>query len=102
MANDRLEFYRDRKGDHRWRRIASNGEIVGASSEGYRSKKDCEANANRDTNGDDWEFYRDKAGGYRWRCFSPVNKKQVGKSTEAFSSRRNAEENARLNGWRGK
>ena len=46
-------------------------------------------------------LYRDKRGGYRWRCFSPANKKQVGKSTEAFSSKKNAENNARINGWKG-
>jgi uncharacterized protein len=85
MAEHELNIYKDKKGEYRWRRTASNGEIVGASSEGYSSKKDCEANALRDTAADKWEFYKDKAGGHRWRCFSTANKKQVGKSTEAFS-----------------
>ncbi len=30
-----------------------------------------------------------------------LNKKQVGKATEAFSSKKNAENNARINGWKG-
>jgi uncharacterized protein YegP (UPF0339 family) len=47
-----------------------------------------------------FEVYRDKAGKHRWRCFSPANKKQVGKSTEAFSSSANAKNNARINGYR--
>jgi len=101
MAEYTLEIYKDKRGEFRWRRTAPNGEIVGASSESYKAKKDCEANANRDTGVDRWEFYKDKAGGHRWRCFSTVNKKQVGKSTEAFSSKKNAENNARINGYKG-
>lgn len=31
----------------RWRRFATNGRIVGVSSEGYRNRKDCIANAKR-------------------------------------------------------
>jgi hypothetical protein len=31
----------------RWRRVAPNGEIVGASTEGYKRKVDCLANAKR-------------------------------------------------------
>jgi len=31
----------------RWRRLAPNGRIVGASSEGYRSSARCRANAER-------------------------------------------------------
>jgi uncharacterized protein len=101
MADYTLDIYKDKKGEFRWRRTASNGEIVGASSEGYKARKDCEANANRDTSTDRWEFYKDKAGQHRWRCFSPANKKQVGKSTEAFSSPANAKNNARMNGYKG-
>ncbi len=44
---DRWEFYQDGKGDWRWRRIAANGKEVGASTEGYKNKSDCEANARR-------------------------------------------------------
>jgi hypothetical protein len=58
---DRIEFYRQRewvgvtkrgaraiwRNDHRWRRIAPNGEIVGASTEGYRHMIDCKKNAFR-------------------------------------------------------
>lgn len=101
MADYKLDIYKDKRGEYRWRRTAINGEIVGAASESYASRKDCEANANRDTAADKWEFYKDKRGGHRWRCFSTINKKQVGKATEAFSSRKNAENNARINGYKG-
>jgi len=45
--SDKFEVYKDKRGEWRWRRQASNGNIVGASSEGYKSKKDAEANAGR-------------------------------------------------------
>lgn len=33
--------------DWRWQRTASNGKVVGASTESYRNKADCIANARR-------------------------------------------------------
>ena len=44
---DKWEFYKDSRGLWRWRRTASNGRIVGASTEGYTSKKNCIDNAKR-------------------------------------------------------
>jgi len=44
---DKWGFYKDSKGEWRWRRTAPNGEIVGRSSEGYKNRADCEANARR-------------------------------------------------------
>lgn len=37
-AHEPLEFYVDDSGEWRWRLTAANGEIVGASSEGFSSK----------------------------------------------------------------
>jgi uncharacterized protein YegP (UPF0339 family) len=45
--SDKWEFYKDTKGEWRWRRISSNGNIVGSSSQGYVNKEDCIANAKR-------------------------------------------------------
>lgn len=44
---DKWEFYKDSSNEWRWRRVASNGRIVGASSQGYQNKKDCIENAER-------------------------------------------------------
>ena len=44
---DKWEFYKDSTGEWRWRRIAANGRIVRASSQGYKNKSDCIANARR-------------------------------------------------------
>jgi uncharacterized protein YegP (UPF0339 family) len=45
--SDNWEFYKDNRGEWRWRRIAPNGKIVGSSSEGYHNKTDCISNAKR-------------------------------------------------------
>ncbi|WP_437611898.1 YegP family protein, partial [Erwinia sp. V71] len=45
--NDKWEFYKDGSDKWRWRRKASNGNIVGASSQGYVNKADCIENAKR-------------------------------------------------------
>lgn len=47
MANSNLkwEFYQDKAGKWRWRAKSANGEIVGASSEGFESKQSAINNA---------------------------------------------------------
>lgn len=45
--SDRFTFYKDKSGEWRWRRRAGNGKIVGASSEGYATRRECIANAIR-------------------------------------------------------
>lgn len=45
--SDKWEFYKDKRGEWRWRRTAPNGKIVGAAVEGYKNRKNCEENATR-------------------------------------------------------
>lgn len=40
----RVEFYEDKAGKHRWRVIAANEEIVGASSQGFSDPRDATLN----------------------------------------------------------
>lgn len=47
MYNEKWEFYKDSAGGWRWRRIASNGKIIGASSQGYKNHQDCVDNARK-------------------------------------------------------
>lgn len=54
--NDKWEFYKDAEDKWRWRRTAPNGNIVGASTEGYANKADCEGNARRNGLSDDVLF----------------------------------------------
>lgn len=44
---DTWKIYQDGKGEWRWTRTASNGKIVGASTEGYKNRADCVSNAQR-------------------------------------------------------
>lgn len=39
------EIWKDAKGQYRWKHTAANGKRIGASSEGYKRKIDCVANA---------------------------------------------------------
>lgn len=45
--DDKWEIYKDAANGWRWRRTARNGNIVGASTEGYVNKSDCVSNARR-------------------------------------------------------
>ena len=47
MYMDSWKFYQDNSNEWRWTRTASNGKIVGASTEGYENKDDCVSNAKR-------------------------------------------------------
>lgn len=48
MSNvDKWVIYQDPKNEWRWTRIASNGRIVGSSSQGYQNRVDCVDNARR-------------------------------------------------------
>jgi uncharacterized protein YegP (UPF0339 family) len=97
--NDKFEVYQDKKDEWRWRRTASNGNIVGAASEGYKAKADCEANMNRGPNPKDkWEFYEDKRGEWRWRR-KAVNGNIIGAASEGYKAKRDAEANAARQGY---
>jgi Uncharacterized conserved protein len=45
MSKETWEFYVDANGKWRWRRTAANGNITGASTQGYVNKSDCVENA---------------------------------------------------------
>lgn len=104
--NDKWETYKDKRGEFRWRRKAGNGKIVGSSCEGYTTKANCEANAQRhgkdgNPNGlgakDKWEIYPDKRGEFRWRRRA-TNNEVTGASSESYKSKADAEVNAKRNG----
>jgi uncharacterized protein len=99
MADLKMEYYIDKKGDHRWRALSVNGKIVGASSEGFSSKVNASNNFKALTTGKQtWEFYQDKASNFRWRATN-ANGKIVGRATEGFSSKANAVNNAKILGY---
>ncbi len=98
--DDKFEVYKDKRGEFRWRRKASNGQIVGASSEGYKKKADCEANMNRGpVASDKWEFYKDKRGEHRWRR-KASNGQIIGASSEGYTKKADAQANAERQGFK--
>jgi uncharacterized protein YegP (UPF0339 family) len=99
--DDRFEVYQDKAGRWRWKRFAPNGVQVGASTQGYAGKADCEANMTRRPDpADAWEFYVDGKGEHRWRL-TARNGNVVGASSEGYKARRDAEANAARFGWTG-
>jgi len=40
-------YYKDAKGEWRWRLVASNGRIIADSGEGYKSERECLADIDR-------------------------------------------------------
>lgn len=104
--SDKWEIYTDKRGEFRWRRRASNGNIVGSSCEGYTKKADAKSNAQRhgmDGNPnnmggkDKWEIYEDKRGEFRWRR-KATNGEVTGASSESYKKKADAKSNAQRNG----
>ncbi len=44
MSRDHTEYYEDKRGKWRWRTWSTNGRIIGASSQGYVTKRDAKDN----------------------------------------------------------
>lgn len=40
-----IKFFKDWRGNWRWRIKATNGKIISASTESYKNRIDCESNA---------------------------------------------------------
>ena len=52
MGHDRVEIYKDSKGEWRWRLLASNGQIIATSGEGYVKYSHCVHMVNQM-----WEYF---------------------------------------------
>jgi len=46
-SNESWKFFRDYRREWRWEKTSSDGSVAGASSEGFKTKADCEADARR-------------------------------------------------------
>jgi len=108
--DDVWKIYKDNAGEYRWRRTAANGEIVGASVEGYKLKMHCEmiaerhglnGNPNNYGSSDKWYFYTDKSNMYRWRRVA-TNGEIVGASSEGYITLEDCRSNAQRNGLKRK
>lgn len=98
---DGFTLFQDKRGHFRWRLRDSCGTVIGASSEGYVNRADCENNMRRGAVATDkWDFYKDKRGRFRWRR-AALNGTIVGASSRGFMNREEAEANARRLGYDG-
>jgi uncharacterized protein YegP (UPF0339 family) len=111
----KIEFYEDEKGESRWRVKASNGQIIGAATEGYLRKEHASNNlkalliyANEtniriasegmdqrtDPENDNLpvEFYKDNADEWRWRV-TARNGSIVHAASEGYTSLAGAKTN---------
>ena len=41
MSQGKIEIYKDKKGEFRWRLVAPNGQQIANGGEGYASKANC-------------------------------------------------------------
>jgi outer membrane protein OmpA-like peptidoglycan-associated protein len=81
--NDTWEFYKDHENKWRWRRTAPNGNIVGATTEGYVNKVDCEGNARR--NGwDDNVLFQERGDNMTQKDLTEENKEIKNKAYELY------------------
>lgn len=107
-----VEFYTDSKNEFRWRVTANNGEIIGASTEGYRRRDHASNNfkslgqyittpilriaAKVEERTLDsklpLEFYRDNANEWRWRV-TAGNGEIIHASSEGYVALEDARQN---------
>lgn len=103
MQNDKWEFYQDKKEEWRWRRTATNGNVVGASTEGYKGKASAVSNAEhygydgKFNSAGKWELYQDAKKEWRWR-HTATNGNIIGASCQGYVNKADAVANAERHG----
>ncbi len=100
-GNAEFEVYEDNAGEHRWRLVHTNGNIIADSAEGYASKSGAEDAVDRirriaseahllDIGSAVFELYEDTAGEHRWRL-RHRNGRVLADSAEGYAERNGAE-----------
>jgi uncharacterized protein YegP (UPF0339 family) len=99
VEGDGFEVYEDAGGDHRWRLVAGNNEVVATGGEGYAAAGEAERAVERvreyapeadalDVGAAAFEVYRDEAEEWRWRL-RHRNGEILATSGDSYASRRN-------------
>ncbi len=102
MSKATFELYEDTAGEHRWRLVHDNGNIIADSGEGYANKSNARDAIERvqgyapeadvlDIEQAAFELYEDAAGEHRWRL-RHRNGNIIADSGEGYSSRSAAED----------
>jgi uncharacterized protein YegP (UPF0339 family) len=89
-----FEIYKDRSNEHRWRLKSSNGQVIAASGQGYKDKRDCK-NAIERIKKDaatklKFETYEDNRGQSRWRLLA-TNGQNIASSGQGYKDKRDCE-----------
>lgn len=90
MADGAFTIYKDKAGEFRFRFRSTNGNIIFASSEGYKDKRDCQraveiAQQSNDDSLGTFEAYQDNAGEHRFR-FTSKNGNIIFSASEGYSA----------------
>jgi uncharacterized protein YegP (UPF0339 family) len=89
-----FEIYKDRGGEFRWRLLASNGQTIATSGQGYKEKRDCK-NAVERIKKDaatklKFETYEDNVQRFRWRLLAS-NGQNIASSGQGYRDKRDCE-----------
>lgn len=107
MAVKNWKFNITDNGTFVWQAASKNGEIIGQSSQNFKSRNGARYNA--DLLGRSgkfsqklvWDFMQNASGDWSWKADNSVNKENVAASHKLFQSRLEAMKNATLFGYNG-
>lgn len=99
-SNATFEYFEDEAGEHRWRLVHDNGNIIADSGQGYANRSNLDRALDRirdhvaaadylQIDPVAFEIYRDQAGEYRWRLLHE-NGNILAVSGQGYTSRSNA------------
>ncbi len=87
----KFETYQDARTEHRWRLKATNGQVIAASGQGYKDKRDCKSAIDRIKKDAatklTFETYEDSGKQYRWRL-KATNGQIIATSGQGYKDKR--------------
>jgi uncharacterized protein YegP (UPF0339 family) len=89
----KFETYNDAKGEYRWRLKSSNGQVIAASGQGYKDKRDRRNAIDRikkEAGTLKFETYADAGGLLRWRLLAR-NGQIIATSGQGYKDKRDCE-----------
>jgi uncharacterized surface protein with fasciclin (FAS1) repeats len=107
MSIQNWKFNTTDNGSFFWEAMTKVGEILGRSSQNFKSQNGAKYNADllgRSGNFSQklaWEFMQDKENNWLWKADNTVNKENVGAAHKPFKSKIEAIQNAMLFGYKG-
>jgi transforming growth factor-beta-induced protein len=100
------KFLNTNTGNFIWEAVNKAGEVLGRSSQEFKSQNGCKYNADLMGRSGSfsqkliWDFMENNSG-WSWKCDNTVNKENVGASHKYFATKGDAAQNAALFGYSG-